>query len=366
MLKRFEVQGYRNFGHTVVLDLSDTRDYQFNRSALTEGTPPLVKCGLVYGKNAVGKTNLGRALFDIKSNINAATGYPSRTDSYLNATVGAPVAVFRYWFRFNENEVLYEYEKTDLKKFARESMTVNGSLVYEYDYEEKRMEEENLDAIGAKSLNWEFFKGEMSVLNYVCNNTPIASLGPVGSLYAYVKNMAFIGDQLMCDRGFVNQLAARVIDAHKVEELEAFLHRFGIEEHLRVMTTPSGEPVLYFDYPKPIPFAENCSNGTISLLRLFHFNMVIGGQSLVFVDEFDAFYHHELAERVIEYFRKELRCQTIAASHNTDLFSNKTLRPDCLFILSSDRLISAANATRRELREGHNLEKLYKAGEFGG
>lgn len=56
----------------------------------------------------------------------------------------------------------------------------------------------------------------------------------------------------------------------------------------------------------------------------------------------------------------------LCASHNTDLFSNKILRPDCLFILSSSGIVSAADATERELREGNNLEKLYKAGEFDG
>jgi hypothetical protein len=42
------------------------------------------------------------------------------------------------------------------------------------------------------------------------------------------------------------------------------------------------------------------------------------------------------------------------------------MRPDCYFILTGEKLTSFANATNRELREGHNLEKLYMSGEFNG
>ena len=102
----------------------------------------------------------------------------------------------------------------------------------------------------------------------------------------------------------------------------------------------------------------------MALLRLFNYFHITQAPSLLFVDEFGAFYHHDLAERVANYFKCQTGRQVICASHNTDLFSNKVLRPDCLYILSDHGITSAANATNRELREGHNLEKLYKAGEF--
>ena len=59
------------------------------------------------------------------------------------------------------------------------------------------------------------------------------------------------------------------------------------------------------------------------------------------------------------------KCQLIMTSHNTNLMTNKIMRPDCLFILSSRGTLTAlCDATERELREGHNLEKMYIRGEF--
>ena len=56
--------------------------------------------------------------------------------------------------------------------------------------------------------------------------------------------------------------------------------------------------------------------------------------------------------------------QTILTSHNTYLANNELLRPDCYFILNNGALTSFADSTQRELREGHNLEKMLRQGEF--
>ena len=82
------------------------------------------------------------------------------------------------------------------------------------------------------------------------------------------------------------------------------------------------------------------------------------------MDEFDAFYHYELSEKIVELLEKEFDCQVILTSHNTDLLSNSIMRPDCFMILSNGKLTPVCEATTREIRQGHNLEKLYKNGEF--
>lgn len=86
----------------------------------------------------------------------------------------------------------------------------------------------------------------------------------------------------------------------------------------------------------------------------------------MYLDEFDAFYHYEMAENLFRYCKIRFpNSQIIFTSHNTNLISNRLLRPDCIFILSrTGEMTSLNNATQRELREGHNLEKMYISGEF--
>ena len=127
-----------------------------------------------------------------------------------------------------------------------------------------------------------------------------------------------------------------------------------------------GKLLLYFDGRVPLPFFRVASNGTKALYTFFYWMKTATDVSLMFIDEFDAFYHYELAEVIVKLLEQMPSSQTILTSHNTNLLSNRIMRPDCYFILSENKLTSFANATRRELREGHNLEKLYMSGEFNG
>jgi len=80
---------------------------------------------------------------------------------------------------------------------------------------------------------------------------------------------------------------------------------------------------------------------------------------------FDAYYHYELAESIVQLLEKMSDTQVMLTSHNTNFaFPNRIMRPDCYFILTKEKLTALVNATDRELREGHNLEKLYMSGEF--
>jgi hypothetical protein len=52
-------------------------------------------------------------------------------------------------------------------------------------------------------------------------------------------------------------------------------------------------------------------------------------------------------------------------THDTFLLTNDLLRPDCFFIIRDNKIDAICNMTEKELRFGHNLEKLYRGGTFG-
>ena len=125
--------------------------------------------------------------------------------------------------------------------------------------------------------------------------------------------------------------------------------------------------MLAFDFEnKSIPFWDIASTGTESLALFYLWFQDIreqGKVSFLFVDEFDAFYHFELSKLIVEEL-KNTQVQFVLTTHNTSIMTNDLLRPDCYFLMDKRSIVSLANATDKELREAHNLEKIYKSNGF--
>jgi AAA15 family ATPase/GTPase len=115
---------------------------------------------------------------------------------------------------------------------------------------------------------------------------------------------------------------------------------------------------------KTIPFDYNKSSGTHSLELYYYWSRMFDRVSFLFIDEFDAYYHYELAERIIRRTVESVDIQVVFTSHNSGLVDNSIMRPDCYLLLDDGRLRSLVDSTTRELREAHNLEKMLRNGEF--
>lgn len=121
-----------------------------------------------------------------------------------------------------------------------------------------------------------------------------------------------------------------------------------------------------FSSGKEVNFHSIASTGTQSLALYYYWITKITKKdevSLVFIDDFAAFSYNKVAEMVIKFF---LQCttQVIIVTHNTSIMCNSILRPDCYFNLENGTIEPLSNLTHKELREAHNIEKMYKAGHF--
>ena len=376
MLTKFEVENYRNFKDKIVINFKDSGGYQFNSNFIQNNITTKI---LIYGKNSSGKTNFGRALMDIAM----IPYYREPISNYLNANSSKETAKFKYCFVFDNKNVEYEYEKDSCAQLTKETFIVDGKTIYAIDYKSNEIVHENLPTISAETLNIERFFEPIknsyaeegfrirrpSFLRWIVANSSLDESSVLISLSNYIDrmNMLTVGNQL---RNYSPRFQSRFFNKNDyswVADFEDFLNKMGVTCKLIIKKLPDGEKELYFDYKKPLSFAENASSGTVALFNLY-LRLILPAKdaSFIYLDEFDAFYNYELAKNVFKYLCDNYpSTQIVYTTHNTNLMTNKLSRPDCLFILSKDgRITSMNNATPRELREGHNLEKLYISGEF--
>lgn len=366
MLTKFAVTNYRGFADRIELNLSNPKNYEFNKHVIQENT---IKNGILYGPNGSGKTNFGLAIFDIEYHL--APLKAKKRDFYNNYVhAGEPEkpVKFEYQFCFGNQKMEYTYTKDK-----------NGILLSEELYWDKKHVFSNTNEL--LEINDEFFPNEdaiqnglrrnannISVINFLLAFYPLPKNHFLLELQDFVNNMLwfrgldireFIGIETQ-ENGNIEEF---IIKNNWVNEFSIFLNNVS-EQQFTFVTPKENDKVLWYKVGSTsLPFIDTVSTGTKSLELLFFWMKRMGKASFVFIDEFDAFYHFRLSYNVCKYLFK-LPCQLFLSSHNTFLMSNELLRPDCNFIINHNRIKCLSDCTDKELRFGHNIEKIYRAGAF--
>ena len=370
MLSKFTVSNFKGFNDTFVFDLEENNRYAFNSTSLRDG---IVLNSLIYGPNGVGKSNLGLALFDITHHLTDFQRNENLYINYLNADNSNFLAAFSYKFKFGEDTVLYTYKKAQNRALVSENLQINGKIVAEIDRRESSKARIALE--GTETLNPNVVNEQLSLLKYIQYNSILKKNKEndiFKKFYLFVEGMIFFRS---LDKNIYigyssgnSEIQSNIIDDGNVEEFQYFLNEAGIRCKLSY-SIESGKKVIFFDFENErIPFFEIASTGTISLTLYYFWLTRLNTNpktSLVFIDEFDAFYHHKLSTLIVEKLKKT-NFQFILTTHNTSNISNEILRPDCYFLMYKNRINSLAGSTTKELREAHNIEKMYKAGAFNG
>lgn len=154
-----------------------------------------------------------------------------------------------------------------------------------------------------------------------------------------------------------------IIRNNLVKDFSKFLEDVSNQHFDFVPPRPADKELFCYIKGSPVPFTPIVSTGTRSLLLLYYWYKQLDKAAFVFIDEFDSFYHFSLSKNICRKLFS-LDCQLFLTSHNTLLLCNDLLRPDCNFLLDNGEIKALHDCTDKELREGHNIEKLYRGGTF--
>ncbi len=364
MLCKFAVTNYRGFEQRIEWDLTKARDYAFNTFAIKN---KIIKNGIIYGPNGSGKSNFGLAIFDIVNHLSQKWKKPDYYTNFVFAGKQKSTVDFEYVFNFNNQIVKYSYSKTAQGVLQAEKLIVN----------EKDIFERNL---GSFSINHDEFPMEEKIQNNLANNAnnvsiasflltsyPLSEDSYLIQLQNFVNSMLwfrsldvreFIG--LETNTSFIDEY---IIRNNFVKDFQTFLDEVSNQKFEFVKQNPNDKHLMCYIKGAAVPFNLIKSTGTDSLMLLYFWYKQMEKASFVFIDEFDAFYHFKLSKNICRKLF-ELNCQLFLTSHNTLLLCNDLLRPDCNFLLDKNKIRAIHDCTEKELREGHNIEKLFRGGTF--
>lgn len=362
MLERFAVTNYRGFRQRIEFDLSSPRNYDYCQYAIKDG---IVKDAMIYGPNGSGKSNIGFAMFDIIEHLttNSKNGNQYKNFTYSNNSL--PVT-FEYYFNFNGQKVRYVYSKYPNGLLCDESFEVDqteyfrrsSSRVFNPDI--FNLSESFIEEIRNNANN-------VSLVTSLISTYPLSKDSILLKFFDFVKRMLWF--RCLEDRGYAGfesgstGLDEYIISNGLTGEFSDFLQRVS-GQHFDFVTPEEGQKQLHCLIDgNDMLFRDIASTGTDSIELLFYWYTKLDNVSLVFIDEFDAFYHFELASEVCKALFT-LDCQVILTTHNTSLMTNDLLRPDCYYLIDGVKMKPVVDCTGKELRLGHNLEKIYRGEGF--
>lgn len=367
MLVKFAVTHYRGFADRIKWDLSKPANYEFNPHVIKNG---IIKNGILYGPNGSGKTNFSLALFDIVNHLSTKQKKLKYYENFIHAGSPEGVVDFEYEFRFDRTKVRYTYSKNPQGILVAEFLYVDEEMVFERKESSVRINGQQfpLAKMAKKNLS-NNNANNVSIVNFLLISYPLAKDHYLIRLKQFVDSMLWF--RHLDTREFIGldlaptQIDQFIITNNLLEDFADFLQKVSGQDFRFAKPNPGDKQIFCQIKSHVVPFHLIASTGTHALHLLYFWlqRIKMNKASFVFIDEFDAFYHFKLAFEVCQRLFR-LDCQVFTSSHNTYLMTNDLLRPDCNFILDNNRINPLNECTDKELRFGHNIEKIYRADAF--
>lgn len=364
MLVKFAVTNYRGFANRIEWDLSKPSNYSFNTFAIKDG---IIKNGIVYGPNGSGKSNFAMAIFDITNHLSQKWKKVNYYDNFTyTGKLNFPVK-FEYAFKFRDDTLQYTYSKSPDGKLEEEELVVNNKLIFCNKNSVLTLDDVEFPMDSAVKANLANNANNVSIVNFLLTSYPLAKEHYLLKLQQFVNSMLWFRsvekNEFMGLATAPANLDEYIIKNQLTRDFEDFIHRVS-GQSFEFQDPKDDDKELYCVFGLGrIPFDKIASTGTQSLMLLYYWLKQMTNASFVFIDEFDAFYHFRLSYEVCKTLFA-LPCQAFTSSHNTYLMTNDLLRPDCNFILQDNKIKPLSDCTQKELRFGHNIEKMFRGNAF--
>lgn len=364
MLVKFAVTNYRGFADRIEWDLSKPSNYSFNTFAIKDG---IIKNGIVYGPNGSGKSNFAMAIFDITNHLSQKWKKVNYYDNFTyTGKLNFPVK-FEYAFKFRDDTLQYTYSKSPDGKLEEEELVVNNKLIFCNKNSVLTLDDVEFPMDSAVKANLANNANNVSIVNFLLTSYPLAKEHYLLKLQQFVNSMLWFRsvekNEFMGLATAPANLDEYIIKNQLTRDFKDFIHRVS-GQSFEFQEPKDDDKELYCVFGLGrIPFGKIASTGTQSLMLLYYWLKQMTNASFVFIDEFDAFYHFRLSYEVCKTLFA-LPCQAFTSSHNTYLMTNDLLRPDCNFILQDNKIKPLSDCTQKELRFGHNIEKMFRGNAF--
>lgn len=309
-LLSLSVKGFKGFKDKIHFDLT----YK-----ITQPTE-ISRMVIILGKNGSGKTNLGKAIYDLCYNMFDRYSR-AKSEFYSYAGLSVPVE-FRYEFLddYTGDSFAYEYRVIDGKTVGEKITSIGGDELPE------EMVTKFKDRIKDFSYHLKVLKPETSLNR--------------GELKYHTSDETFI-------KAFNNLLSKG----------------FKVDKEILVV----GNRLYLREADVTLPFFECAGDYLIRLFLLLESVWAPDGigpnlYSTLFVDDFLFFDTAEMTNQIIDIL-KGLSNQLIITSSNSRFF-NIGCPKENLYVIGGGKLRTIQEATPKNLDGAHDFEKLYRGGTF--
>ena len=417
MLQEIKISNFRSIKDEVVFSLKADKsklktDNIFEKKIMGSDNNKLLKAAALFGFNAVGKSNILKAVSNLQSYISNPPDVDKPNKFYdpfllsdVHSTLASKICIeftiknVKYIYEISYNEHIVEEEKLIYFPEGRASVLLERKMEFDEDYpfsDKVRYKKgksfssiEVFDNQPALSRFGKDIPNELitPIYKYLTNEIKIINASDSGNMQIQEKK---VNEFLHKEVYLKNRIAALISNSDfMISDLEiAKLDKSKLEEIDDLPDKVKQKIIADFKYQSygkhsykdnannikdvfiPMEEQSHGTRNTYILGTLIH--QALSQGNAIFIDELDSSLHTSMVSTLVELFRSPITnpkgAQLVFTTHDTNILNQHVMRKDQIWFVEKGTggvtdLYSLQDFS--DVREDTPFEKWYLAGKFG-